>query len=96
MDPPLGSIVTIPQGRGVVRFSGATEFALGRWIGVELDEPNGKNDGSVGGVFYFACKLHHGVFVRQSQIKNILGMGTESAASTSTVPVSFRVLNQLG
>lgn len=89
MDPPVGSVVTIPQGRGVVRFCGTTDFAVGRWIGVELDEANGKNDGSVSGVNYFTCRMHYGVFVRQSQIKNIHGMETEPAPSTITVPVSF-------
>lgn len=67
--PALGTIVTIPQGRGVVRFSGATSFSPGKWVGIELYEQQGKNDGSVGGVAYFTCKMGYGVFIRPSQIK---------------------------
>lgn len=38
---------------GFLRFCGATQFAPGIWAGVELDEPEGKNDGSVQGISYF-------------------------------------------
>lgn len=46
--------------RGVIAFIGKTSFAAGKWIGVILDEPKGKNDGSVQGVEYF--KVHHLIF----------------------------------
>ncbi|GJJ08433.1 hypothetical protein Clacol_002649 [Clathrus columnatus] len=69
LEPVKGALVEIPAGRGVVRFIGATQFSPGKWIGIELSEPKGKNDGSVMGVAYFSCKMNHGVFVRPSQVK---------------------------
>lgn len=53
---------------GVVRFMGRTEFAKGIWVGVELDNPDGKNDGSVRGKRYFACGKNHGVFVQPKSL----------------------------
>ena len=69
VDTPIGAVVDIPLGRGVVRFCGTTSFASGKWIGVELSEPVGKNDGSVQGIPYFSCQMNHGVFVKPSQVK---------------------------
>ncbi|KAM9272865.1 CAP-Gly domain-containing linker protein 4 isoform 2-T4 [Cariama cristata] len=52
----LGDRVVIAgQKVGTLRFCGTTEFASGQWAGVELDEPEGKNNGSVGKVQYFKC-----------------------------------------
>lgn len=45
---------------GTLRFCGSTEFSGGLWAGVELDKPEGKNDGSVAGVQYFTCRMKHG------------------------------------
>ncbi|KAI0652665.1 dynactin [Trametes meyenii] len=70
-DPPLGALVEVTAGRGIVRFAGATSFSVGKWIGIELAEPHGKNDGTVQGVKYFNCRPNYGVFVRPSQVKVI-------------------------
>uniref|UniRef100_A0AAR2LSC3 Dynactin subunit 1 n=1 Tax=Pygocentrus nattereri TaxID=42514 RepID=A0AAR2LSC3_PYGNA len=84
----VGSLVeVIGKGqRGTVAYVGATLFASGKWVGVILDEPKGKNDGTVQGKTYFTCKENHGIFVRQSQIQLIEESG--SAATSPDTPES--------
>lgn len=53
---------------GTVRFLGETQFAAGKWAGIELENAEGKNNGSVDGVAYFKCKPKHGLFVRPSKL----------------------------
>ncbi|XP_066515730.1 dynactin subunit 1a isoform X2 [Hoplias malabaricus] len=81
----VGSLVeVIGKGqRGTVAYVGATLFASGKWVGVILDEPKGKNDGTVQGKTYFTCKENHGIFVRQSQIQ-LIEEGGSSATSPDT------------
>ena len=54
--------------KGVVSFVGETQFAAGEWIGLTLDNAEGKHDGSLEGVSYFSCKPLHGVFVKRVSI----------------------------
>ena len=61
----VGQTVELQDGRtATVRFVGETHFAPGDWIGVELNEATGKNDGAVQGQRYFDCGLGHGMFVK--------------------------------
>ncbi|KAJ6591757.1 dynein associated protein-domain-containing protein [Mycena vulgaris] len=85
-DVRLGTIVEVSVGRGVVRFSGATSFMAGKWIGIELYDANGKNDGSVAGVAYFTCKPGYGIFVRASQIKGTYGSENERPPAATVRP----------
>ena len=57
--------------RGAVRFVGDIPEipGVGAWIGVQLDEPTGKNDGSVKGTRYFDCASSCGVFVRPERVE---------------------------
>lgn len=52
----MGDRVIVSSSRGskagTLRFVGTTDFAPGMWAGVELDDPLGKNDGSVDGRRY--------------------------------------------
>lgn len=39
--------------RGEVAYIGMTTFAAGKWVGVVLTEPKGKNNGNIQGSTYF-------------------------------------------
>ncbi|XP_045542860.1 CAP-Gly domain-containing linker protein 2 isoform X4 [Papilio machaon] len=68
----LGDRVIVSSSRGskagILRYVGVTEFATGVWGGVELDDPLGKNDGSVDGKRYFECAPRFGLFAPISKV----------------------------
>lgn len=62
--------------RGVVMYVGDVPEIPGEgvWVGVRLDEPVGKNDGSIGGQRYWGSQgdgsgMKHGVFVRPERVE---------------------------
>ena len=55
-----------------MRYIGNTEFSNGVWVGLELNEANGKHDGFCQGKRYFSCKPLHGVFVRAINCRKVL------------------------
>lgn len=60
--------------RGVIKYVGEVKEipgGLGAWVGVQLDEPVGRNDGSIGETRYWGqpSQLKHGVFVRPERVE---------------------------
>jgi dynactin 1 len=61
----VGQTVELSDGRvAIVRFLGPLHIASGDWVGVELEDDSGKNDGSVQGERYFECEPGRGMFCR--------------------------------
>jgi hypothetical protein len=79
-----GSVISLTDGRqATVRFLGATHFAPGEWVGVELNEATGKNDGSVQGQRYFDCDPGYGMFVRSTAIASVIQQPARESKQTA-------------
>ncbi|XP_072351552.1 CAP-Gly domain-containing linker protein 1 isoform X10 [Scyliorhinus torazame] len=74
---------------GFIQFLGESQFAPGQWAGIVLDEPIGKNDGSVAGVRYFQCEPLRGIFTRPSKLsRSPLTDGEANGSQTCAASVS--------
>lgn len=87
--PKVGTRVEIvgKDVKGKIAFVGNTNFSSGKWFGVILDEPKGKNNGCVQGRTYFTCPDNYGIFVRQTQLlilEDENGSRSRASASPST------------
>lgn len=99
--PPVDARVQIAINgqklKGTVGFVGETEFAAGIWVGVILDTPNGKNDGTVRDKSYFCCKPLHGLFIREHNIVKVLRSQRSNAepdTSSDLLDSSSGTINQ--
>ncbi|XP_034655972.1 dynactin subunit 1 [Drosophila subobscura] len=73
---------------GTVAYVGMTSFAVGKWVGVVLDEPKGKNSGSIKGQQYFQCDENCGMFVRPTQLRVVAPAPGDSGGKRSSEDVS--------
>jgi len=57
---------------GVVKYIGEIEGKnQGNWVGIELEEAKGDNDGKVNDNQIFECKEGHGIILRPTQVKSL-------------------------
>lgn len=66
---------------GLVKYVGPIHVAEGAWLGIDLGEPMGKNDGSVRGERYFDCPPQHGLFVKETDILQIISQPAPKPAA---------------
>ena len=103
----VGQTIELSDGRvATIRFLGSAHFAPGDWIGVELEDDSGKNDGSVQGERYFDCEAGRGMFCRPAAVAQIIeeapkpapkkvapkanGVANGKPRPSSGVPAGFR------
>jgi len=78
----VGCLVKISGLRGVVRYIGPSDTKPGTWIGIELEKPKGKNNGTIGGKKYFNCKEMHGLFANINDFYAAKGVVEDVANET--------------
>ncbi|RCK59038.1 Dynactin, isoform [Candida viswanathii] len=90
----IGQSVRVKDDLGVIKFVGTTSFAPGVWYGIELQQPRGKNNGSVQGVKYFDCKQDdssfYGVFVREGMLNQVNGTGEKDSFQLNQIIVKLQ------
>ncbi|KAK9828730.1 hypothetical protein WJX72_001758 [[Myrmecia] bisecta] len=55
--------------RGTIRYVGPVGFAGGDWVGMELDQPEGRTDGELQGIRYFHCPPQCGLFIQADYLR---------------------------
>jgi dynactin 1 len=73
------TIITQDGREGVVRYIGPLHIAAGEWLGLELPDETGKNDGSVKGQRYFQCAPGFGIFVRKESAVHVVKQTPQEA-----------------
>uniref|UniRef100_A0A8C4SQC1 Kinesin family member 13A n=1 Tax=Erpetoichthys calabaricus TaxID=27687 RepID=A0A8C4SQC1_ERPCA len=90
----MGERVCIGNKSGTVSYVGTVDFSSGTWIGVELDLPAGKHNGTVQGKKYFNCKAGHGVFVRPRRLSRAANKGKRRSSTSRSQVASIHEKNK--
>ena len=80
---------------GTVRYVGLTTSNKGYWVGVELTEALGKNNGALMGHAYFKCRPNFGIFVRPDQVEVMDAIAIEDTNEGGRVVLTAELLSNL-
>lgn len=83
-------------GSGVIRFVGLHAEKKESTIGVEMNKPKGKNNGTVNGYKYFKCNDAHGLLTHPSKVTISGATGSETAGFTVRGNATKLVLDDSG
>jgi len=70
----VGKLYELDDGRiGQCMFIGPTQFhKIGIWVGLQLENAEGKHNGTVKGRRYFLCRQGKGIFVRPQRVRKLV------------------------
>jgi len=78
---------------GVLKYLGKIHVAEGIWCGIQLDEPLGKNDGSVSGKRYFTCQQRYGLFSPLTRVEKVTDEMSQSQIIARKASISSSTNN---
>jgi len=69
----INDVVLTKYGVGIVKYIGNVGLKSNyfNFLGVELEFPNGKNNGYVKGKKFFECKTGHGIFTKPTNVRKV-------------------------
>uniref|UniRef100_A0A7E4W2Q7 Dynactin subunit 1 n=1 Tax=Panagrellus redivivus TaxID=6233 RepID=A0A7E4W2Q7_PANRE len=88
----IGDHIDTDKGPGEVVFVGEPDFAEGVYVGVILQQPNGKNNGTVRERTYFECPENHGIFYKLTRLMEITA-AINAAKKSSKLPTRSSAVN---
>ncbi|OHT07804.1 hypothetical protein TRFO_23835 [Tritrichomonas foetus] len=67
----VGTIISLKNIKGVVKYVGDFHEGEGTYVGIELEKPKGRNNGTIKGKKYFECPEGHGLFLKIEDITRL-------------------------
>jgi len=92
--PALGERVVTKGRPGTVRYIGALDGTKGTWFGLELDNADGKHNGTLKGRSYFECAALHGLFVRSCEGTSECPVCFDACFETETLSCGHRLCSK--
>ncbi|CAF2613624.1 unnamed protein product [Rotaria sp. Silwood2] len=86
-------VVVSGSKHGTLKYLGKIHVAEGIWCGIQLDEPMGKNDGSVSGKRYFTCQQRYGLFSPMARVEKATNDMVQSQTIARKASVSSSTNN---
>ena len=85
MEHNVGDTVDFLGMKATIRYLGDYHLKPGKWVGLELDKPKGKNNGTIRGKEYFACEPNYGLFISHDHFVRHLGAKKKRPSPSQSV-----------